>query len=101
MRRVVSNGVTSMLFCLLAWILHAGLLCACAAFVLFCEAINGFHDTANAVTTVSIPPCVLSPVVAAVFNFLGVCWVVGACAVVHMLPTDLLLNMGSSRWPLP
>ncbi len=48
----------------------------------------------------SIPaPPQLAVVMAAVFNFLGV--LLGglsvAYAIVHMLPTDLLLNMGSSH----
>lgn len=71
-------------------------------FVLFYEAINGFHDTANAVATVIYTRAMrpqLAIVMAAVFNFLGV--LLGglsvAYAIVHMLPTDLLLNMSSAR----
>ncbi len=83
--------------------LHTGLLLLLAlAFVLFYEAINGFHDTANAVATVIYTRAMrsqLAVVMAAVFNFLGV--LLGglsvAYAIVHMLPTDLLLNMGSSH----
>lgn len=79
--------------------LHTGLLLLLAlAFVLFYEAINGFHDTANAVATVIYTRAMrsqLAVVMAAVFNFLGV--LLGglsvAYAIVHMLPTDLLLNM--------
>lgn len=72
------------------------------AFVLFYEAINGFHDTANAVATVIYTRAMqphLAVVMAAFFNFFGV--LLGglsvAYAIVHMLPTDLLLNMGSSH----
>ncbi len=82
--------------------LHTGLLLLALAFVLFYEAINGFHDTANAVATVIYTRAMrsqLAVVMAAVFNFLGV--LLGglsvAYAIVHMLPTDLLLNMGSSH----
>lgn len=71
-------------------------------FVLFYEAINGFHDTANAVATVIYTRAMqpqLAVIMAAVFNFFGV--LLGglsvAYAIVHMLPTDLLLNMGSSH----
>lgn len=83
--------------------LHTGLLLVLAlVFVLFYEAINGFHDTANAVATV-IYTCAmrsqLAVAMAAIFNFLGV--LLGglsvAYAIVHMLPTDLLLNMGSAH----
>jgi low-affinity inorganic phosphate transporter len=83
--------------------LHTGLLLLLAlAFVLFYEAINGFHDTANAVATVIYTRAMRSQiavVMAAVFNFLGV--LLGglsvAYAIVHMLPTDLLLNVGSAH----
>lgn len=88
--------------CLLARICIPGCYCACTGFVLFYEAINGFHDTANAVATVIYTRAMrsqLAVVMAAVFNFLGV--LLGglsvAYAIVHMLPTDLLLNMGSSH----
>ncbi len=72
--------------------LHTGLLLLLAlAFVLFYEAINGFHDTANAVATVIYTRAMrsqLAVVMAAVFNFLGV--LLGglsvAYAIVHMLP---------------
>ncbi|QUJ03989.1 hypothetical protein KCP78_17840 [Salmonella enterica subsp. enterica] len=44
----------------------------------------------------------LAVVMAAVFNFLAFCWGLSvAYAIVHMLPTDLLLNMRfrvSSLW---
>jgi len=83
--------------------LHTGLLLLLAlGFVLFYEAINGFHDTANAVATVIYTRAMrsqLAVVMAAVFNFLGV--LLGglsvAYAIVHMLPTDLLLNVGSAH----
>jgi len=72
------------------------------AFVLFYEAINGFHDTANAVATVIYTRALRSQVavvMAAVFNFFGV--LLGglsvAYAIVHMLPTDLLLNVSSGH----
>ncbi|MBU4682899.1 inorganic phosphate transporter PitA [Cedecea davisae] len=83
--------------------LHTGLLLLLAlAFVLFYEAINGFHDTANAVATVIYTRAMRSQIavaMAAVFNFFGV--LLGglsvAYAIVHMLPTDLLLNVGSAH----
>lgn len=60
--------------------LHTGLLLLLAlAFVLFYEAINGFHDTANAVATVIYTRAMrsqLAVVMAAVFNFWVFCWVV-------------------------
>ena len=82
---------------------HTGLLLLLAlAFVLFYEAINGFHDTANAVATVIYTRAMqshLAVAMAALFNFLGV--MLGglsvAYAIVHMLPTDLLLNVGSAH----
>ena len=83
--------------------LHTGLLLVLALlFVLFYEAINGFHDTANAVATVIYTRAMrsqLAVAMAAIFNFFGV--LLGglsvAYAIVHMLPTDLLLNMGSAH----
>ncbi|WP_058910457.1 inorganic phosphate transporter PitA [Entomohabitans teleogrylli] len=82
---------------------HTGLLLLLAlGFVLFYEAINGFHDTANAVATVIYTRAMrsqLAVAMAALFNFLGV--LLGglsvAYAIVHMLPTDLLLNVGSTH----
>ena len=66
------------------------------------EFINGFHDTANAVTTViytrtlSATPAVIY---ASVMNFLGV--LIGGTAVafgiVHLLPVDLLIDANSRR----
>ncbi|WP_311752329.1 inorganic phosphate transporter PitA [Proteus columbae] len=71
-------------------------------FVLFYEAINGFHDTANAVATVIYTRAMraqFAVVMAGVFNFLGV--LLGglsvAYAIVHLLPTDLLLNVSSGH----
>lgn len=83
--------------------LTTGLLLVLALlFVLFYEAINGFHDTANAVATVIYTRAMraqLAVVMAGIFNFLGV--LLGglsvAYAIVHMLPTDLLLNVGSAH----
>lgn len=82
--------------------LHTGLLLLLAlAFVLFYEAINGFHDTANAVATVIYTRAMrsqLAVVMAAVFNFWRFAGGLSvAYAIVHMLPTDLLLNMGSAH----
>ena len=65
------------------------------------EFINGFHDTANAVTTV-IYTHTLRPTPAVVYsgimNFLGV--LLGGTAVafgiVHLLPVDILLNANST-----
>ncbi|WP_457913994.1 inorganic phosphate transporter PitA [Candidatus Gillettellia adelgis] len=71
-------------------------------FVLFYEAINGFHDTANAVTTAIYTRAIRSQfavIIAGLFNFLGV--MLGglsvAYTIVHLLPTDLLLNIGSTN----
>ena len=74
-----------------------------ALFVAFAfEFINGFHDTANAVTTV-IYTKTLKPTPAVLFsgfcNFLGV--ILGGTAVafsiVHLLPTDVLTDNSSTR----
>ncbi|MGP1924099.1 MAG: inorganic phosphate transporter PitA [Arsenophonus sp. NEOnobi-MAG3] len=71
-------------------------------FVLFYEAINGFHDTANAVATVIYTRAMraqFAVVMAGCFNFFGV--ILGglsvAYAIVHLLPTDLLLNISSGH----
>ena len=77
---------------------HTGLMLVLALlFVLFYEAINGFHDTANAVATVIYTRALRSQiavVMSGIFNFLGV--MLGglsvAYAIVHLLPTDLLLR---------
>ncbi|MGP4123388.1 MAG: inorganic phosphate transporter PitA [Sodalis sp. (in: enterobacteria)] len=81
--------------------LHTSLVLMLALiFVLVYEAINGFHDTANAVATVIYTRALRSQLAVAmsgVFNFLGV--LMGglsvAYAIVHLLPTDLLLNVSS------
>ncbi len=80
---------------------HTALMLGLAlAFVLFYEAINGFHDTANAIATVIYTRALrenYAVIMAGICNFLGV--VLGglsvAYAIVHLLPTDLLLNVGS------
>lgn len=82
---------------------HTALMLGLAlAFVLFYEAINGFHDTANAIATVIYTRALrenLAVIMAGICNFLGV--VLGglsvAYAIVHLLPTDLLLNISSSQ----
>ncbi|CUX96682.1 inorganic phosphate transporter PitA [Candidatus Doolittlea endobia] len=81
---------------------HTGLMLALTLiFVLAYEAINGFHDTANAVATVIYTRALRSQLAVAmsgIFNFLGV--LMGglsvAYAIVHLLPTDLLLNVSSA-----
>jgi inorganic phosphate transporter, PiT family len=75
------------------------LLFVCLAIALSFEFVNGFHDTANAVATVIYTKS-LKPWVAVVWsglmNFLGV--LLGGAAVafsiVHLLPVDLLINIG-------
>ncbi|MFP3029566.1 MAG: inorganic phosphate transporter PitA [Arsenophonus sp.] len=82
---------------------YTGLLLILALlFVLFYEAINGFHDTANAVATVIYTRAMRSQfavVMAGSFNFFGV--ILGGLsvtyAIVHLLPTDLLLNISSGH----
>ncbi|WMY95729.1 MAG: inorganic phosphate transporter PitA [Arsenophonus sp.] len=71
-------------------------------FVLFYEAINGFHDTSNAVTTIIYTKAMraqFAVVMAGIFNFLGV--ILGglsvAYAIVHLLPTELLLNVTTNH----
>lgn len=66
------------------------------------EMCNGFHDTANAVATV-IYSRSLKPTVAVVWsgfcNFMGV-YLGGtavAFSIVHLLPVDLLVNVGSHQ----
>ncbi len=105
MRRVhvLQNGVTLMLHLFAGLDVSTGLLLVLALlFVLFYEAINGFHDTANAVATVIYTRAMrpqLAVAMAGIFNFFGV--MLGglsvAYAIVHMLPTDLLLNVGSAH----
>lgn len=77
------------------------LLLLCLAIALGFECVNGFHDTANAVATV-IYTRSLKPTYAVIWsgflNFLGV--ITGGTAVafsiVHLLPVDLLINIGDS-----
>jgi len=64
------------------------------------ETVNGFHDTANAVATViytnSLRPRT-AVILSGICNFLGV-YLGGmgvAFAIVHLLPTELLVNAGS------
>jgi PiT family inorganic phosphate transporter len=81
------------------------LLVICLIIALGFEFVNGFHDTANAVATV-IYTRSLKPGVAVLWsglmNFLGALWGVfaGGAAVafgiVHLLPVDLLINIGQS-----
>jgi phosphate/sulfate permease len=81
-------------------LLSGGMLPVAALLVAFgFEAINGFHDTANAVATV-IYTHTLRPVTAVVLS--GVCNALGvliggtavAYTIVHLLPVDLLVNAG-------
>jgi low-affinity inorganic phosphate transporter len=71
-------------------------------FVLTYEFINGFHDTANAVATViytkAMPPH-LAVVASGICNFFGVLLsgLGVAYAIVHLLPVELLLNVGSGQ----
>lgn len=105
MRRVhvQQYGLTSMLHLFSGLDLYTGLLLVLALlFVLAYEAINGFHDTANAVATVIYTRAMRSQfavIMAGVFNFFGV--LLGglsvAYAIVHLLPTDLLLNVSSAH----
>ena len=77
------------------------LLILCLTIALSFEFVNGFHDTANAVATVIYTKS-LKPWVAVIWsglmNFLGV--LLGGAAVafsiVHLLPVDLLINIGKN-----
>jgi PiT family inorganic phosphate transporter len=77
------------------------LLALCLAIALGFEFVNGFHDTANAVATV-IYTRALKPWKAVLWsgfmNFLGVLLggVAVAFSIVHLLPVDLLINIGKS-----
>jgi len=79
---------------------HAVILVVALTIAFGFEVVNGFHDTANAVTTV-IYTRTLRPTPAVFFsgfcNFLGV--LVGGTAIafsiVHLLPVDLLINATS------
>jgi len=66
------------------------------------EFVNGFHDTANAVATVIYTKSMKalpSVIISGMFNFAGV--VLGelgvAFTILHLLPVDLLVNIGSSE----
>jgi len=81
---------------------HSLLVFLALFFVLFYEAINGFHDTANAVSTLIYTRAMsahIAVIMSGIFNFLGV--VLGgltvAYAIVHLLPNDLLLNATSKN----
>lgn len=77
------------------------LLLICLFIALAFEFVNGFHDTANAVATViytkSLPPWA-AVVWSGMLNFLGVLLggVAVAFSIVHLLPVDLLINIGAS-----
>lgn len=100
---MTNNGLTLMLHLFAGLDYYTGLMLILALlFVLFYEAINGFHDTANAVATVIYTRAMraqFAVVMAGLFNFLGV--LLGglsvAYAIVHLLPTDLLLNVSSAH----
>ncbi|CPR15320.1 Low-affinity inorganic phosphate transporter [Brenneria goodwinii] len=100
---MTTNGLTFMLHLFAGLDYYTSLMLILALlFVLFYEAINGFHDTANAVATVIYTRAMkaqFAVVMAGIFNFLGV--LLGglsvAYAIVHLLPTDLLLNVSSAH----
>ncbi len=65
------------------------------------EIVNGFHDTANAVATVTYTdsmPANAAVVWSGCFNFLGVLTSSGAVAfgIISLLPVELILQVGSS-----
>ncbi len=71
-------------------------------FVLFYEAINGFHDTANSVSTIIYTRSIRSKfavIIAGLFNFFGVIFggLSVAYTIVHLLPINLLLNISSRQ----
>ncbi|UDG81779.1 Low-affinity inorganic phosphate transporter 1 [Candidatus Profftia lariciata] len=71
-------------------------------FVLIYETINGFHDTANAVAIVIYTRSLrlkVAVILSGFFNFLGVIFggLSVAYAMVHLLPMNLLLNIGSNH----
>ncbi|QCI17955.1 inorganic phosphate transporter [Buchnera aphidicola (Acyrthosiphon lactucae)] len=81
---------------------HSLLVFLALFFVLFYEAINGFHDTANAVSTLIYTRAMsanISVIMSGIFNFLGVLLggLTVAYAIVHLLPNDLLLNATSKH----
>ncbi len=75
------------------------LLFVCLAIALSFEFVNGFHDTANAVATViytrSLKPW-KAVIWSGLMNFIGVLLggVAVAFSIVHLLPVDLLINIG-------
>ena len=77
------------------------LLLFCLLIALSFEFVNGFHDTANAVATVIYTKS-LKPTHAVIWsgicNFMGVITSGGAVAfgIVHLLPVDLLINIGGA-----
>ncbi len=96
------NGVTSYAtFVCWPGFAYRALLLLALAFVLFYEAINGFHAQPTPWQPLSIPArCVLSsPGYGGGVQLFGCFagWSECCLAIVHMLPTDLLLNMGSSH----
>lgn len=81
---------------------HSLLILLALFFVLFYEAINGFHDTANAVSTLIYTRAMsahIAVIMSGLFNFLGVFLggLTVAYAIVHLLPNDLLLNATSKN----
>ncbi|WAI11762.1 MAG: inorganic phosphate transporter [Buchnera aphidicola (Macrosiphum albifrons)] len=81
---------------------HSLLVLLALFFVLFYEAINGFHDTANAVSTLIYTRAMsanIAVIMSGIFNFLGVLLggLTVAYAIVHLLPNDLLLNTTSKN----
>ncbi len=74
------------------------MLLAALAIALAFEAVNGFHDTANAVATViytkSMRPQ-LAVIWSGMFNFLGVLLggIAVAFSIVHLLPVDMLVHI--------
>jgi len=79
----------------------AALLFLCLAIALGFEFVNGFHDTANAVATViytrSLKPW-HAVLWSGLMNFLGVLLggVAVAFSIIHLLPVDLLINIGKT-----
>lgn len=77
------------------------LLAVCLFIALSFEFVNGFHDTANAVATVIYTKS-MKPTAAVLWsgllNFIGVFTGGAAVAfsIVHLLPVDLLINIGAS-----
>ncbi|MDE5285557.1 MAG: inorganic phosphate transporter, partial [Buchnera aphidicola] len=66
--------------------------------ILLYEVVNGFHDTANSVSTLIYTRSMssnISVLMSGIFNFLGVFFggVTVSYAIVHLLPNDLLLNI--------